>query len=770
MTRAARLSTIGFLLLSLSVSVHGEDPPGADRAAAHAMLPDLHLLEPVWASPISWRESTILLQAEEGGPLVGRLAFEAAEIHSVTSANGARTLVAGRDFQLAEDRRTLLFPADAPVPFLRQGDLFLPSGAPDSYKHRTGHPEQSLLYHAGSWFHERQLEVTYRRTTTDWPNPLPSWDEQALPRTLARLRAGQPLRIGVSGDSIAAGGDASGHSKSPPHMPPFPELVAAQLEEGYGVEITLHNRAVGGWSIANGNDDLDKLLAEEPHLIIMAYGMNDVGRRDPEWFRQQAETFVTRVKAANPEIELILVAPMMGNAEWVHTPREMFALYRDVLASLTGPGIALADLTAVWKVLLRQKHDLDLIGNGLNHPNDCGHRLYAQAILRWLVPTPPSRTLLQLRAGEPVRIVCFGDSVTGLYYHSGGRRAYTDMLAIALRRAFPGASVETFNAGISGHTTVNALERMERDVLRHQPTLVTVMFGLNDMTRVPLDQYRANLETIIARCRAAGADVLLCTPNAVITTAARPTESLLQYCDVVRDVGRRHNVPVCDCYNGFDALRGADALAWRLLMSDEIHPNMAGHQRIAQDLARSITGRHVSLADVPPPAPAVPRTLARLAVQEPVKILAMPPLDTLIGPVLKERYPSVTLEISPWPTAHKTLAELEQDAQGRVRAMRPDLVLLSVPRTARSDSQEAFIRHYAWIMNWSLSFGAQEWDCVVVHPSVVDPDHPDEEHDQLIRRLVRAQDLTLIDLPAKDPRSAAELLADWFGNQGDGNR
>jgi lysophospholipase L1-like esterase len=579
------------------------------------------------------------------------------------------------------------------------------------------------------------------------------------------LRAGQPLRIGVSGDSIAAGGDASGLTMTPPHMPAFPELVAAQLESSYGGEVVLRNRAVGGWSIANGNEDLDQLLAENPDLIIVAYGMNDVGRRDPEWFRQQVETFLTRVRAAKPEIEIMLVAPMLGNAEWVHTPREMFAKYCDVLASQTGPGVVLADLTAVWDVLLRHKHDLDLIGNGLNHPNDCGHRLYAQAILRSLVPTPATSTLFKLRAGETVRIVCFGDSVTGLYYHTGGIRAYTDMLGLALQRAYPGAKVETINAGISGHNTVNALERMERDVLQHKPTLVTVMFGLNDMVGVPLDQYRANLETIIDRCHAAGADVLLCTPNDVITTTGRPTEKLVQYCDVIRDVGRTRKVPVCDCYNDMEALRGVDALAWRLLLSDEIHPNMDGHQRMAEALVRSITGQHVSLADVPPPAPAIPRTLSRLAAKETIKVLAMPPLDTLIGPVLKDDYPDAVLDITTWPTADKTLAELDRDAKERVREFRPDLVLVSVPRSARFDSQESFISSYTWIMNWSLSFGAQEWDCVAVHPSVVDPDHPDAEEDQLIRHLVRAQDLTLIDRDSQDERPAAELLGDWFRSQ-----
>ena len=59
----------------------------------------------------------------------------------------------------------------------------------------------------------------------------------------------------------------------------------------------------------------------------------------------------------------------------------MFSKYRDELKKLAGEGVALADVTAVWEMMLKNKHDLDLTGNGLNHPNDFGHRLYAQVIL-----------------------------------------------------------------------------------------------------------------------------------------------------------------------------------------------------------------------------------------------------------------------------------------------------------------------------------------------------------------------------------------------------
>ena len=56
----------------------------------------------------------------------------------------------------------------------------------------------------------------------------------------------------------------------------------------------------------------------------------------------------------------------------------------------------------------------------------------------------------QLEGGEAVRIVCFGDSITGAYYHSGGTRAWPELLEIALKRLYPGSRVEVINAGVSG--------------------------------------------------------------------------------------------------------------------------------------------------------------------------------------------------------------------------------------------------------------------------------------------------------------------------------
>jgi lysophospholipase L1-like esterase len=370
-----------------------EEKPAArnGKQPALQMLPELHLLEPIWQSPIVYRESTLFVQDAADQPATAKLLFTPDEILEVRLANGSQTLEPNRDFKVDGENRRLIATAETRAPWLKAAELFPAKGAsPLSIAHKTGDPDTYVLFENGHWFHDRQVEVTYLHRRDVWLAATPRLAEEQLPKTLARLRTGQPLTIAVSGDSISEGYNASGFSGAPPGMPPYPDLVAAQLEQTFGSPATLRNRAVGGWSVDQGAADLDKLLAEKPDLVIIAYGMNDVGRRDPERFKTQIAGMLRRIEAASSDIEVILVAPMIGNTQWRHTPREMFPQYRDALASLVKPGVALVDLTSIWSELLKRKREVDLTGNGVNHPSDFGHRVYAQAILALFVaPAAP---------------------------------------------------------------------------------------------------------------------------------------------------------------------------------------------------------------------------------------------------------------------------------------------------------------------------------------------------------------------------------------------
>jgi lysophospholipase L1-like esterase len=376
---------------------------------------------------------------------------------------------------------------------------------------------------------------------------------------------------------------------------------------------------------------------------------------------------------------------------------------------------------------------------------------------------------LESGSAEPVKVVCFGDSVTGLYYHTGGVRAYTDFLGIALRRLYPKAKIEMINAGISGHTTDNGLARMEKDVIFHRPDIVTVMFGLNDLGKNgKLEAYRANLGRIVDRVRAAGGETILCTPNSVITTERRPFEGLVKYCEVVREVAAAKRVPLCDSFAGFEKLRAEDELAWRLTLSDEIHPNAGGHKKIAEQIAVTISGgREVSLDDVGPPQPAISRTLELMEKGALIRVLAMPPFDAEIESALKAVNPDARVEVTTWEVEGKTLREIEKEASKRVRPMKPDLVLIAAPRAASKpdDDRNAWIRSHYWLMNYSLGFSKKEWDAVVIHPSVAEPDGDKLKRDDLVRKLVAAHDLSLVDREKGDDRGAGEILRQWVKEQ-----
>lgn len=361
------------------------------------MLSELHLLEPFWRSQIVYRESVLCVADTANQPATGKLLFPASQILTVHSADGRLHFKEGTDFELSENRQNLIRRESSKIPFLKSSDLFMPKGArpvwtggPDSavpcaLPHKLGDPETHILFDNGHWFHDQQIEVTYVRSASDWPGAVPTFDASRLPKTMARLKSKQKLTIAFSGDSITYGLNASGLVGASPFMPMYPDLVAAQLRATYGSEVALFNRAVGGWGVPNGIADLDKLLDTQPDLVVIAYGMNDVGRRNPETYKQGIQRMIARIKESRPQAEIILVATMLGNDQWTHTPREMFPKYRDVLASLCEQGIVLADMTSIWTEMLRRKRDCDLTGNGVNHPSDFGHRVYASAILSLLV-------------------------------------------------------------------------------------------------------------------------------------------------------------------------------------------------------------------------------------------------------------------------------------------------------------------------------------------------------------------------------------------------
>ncbi len=122
-------------------------------------------------------------------------------------------------------------------------------------------------------------------------------------------------------------------------------------------------------------------------------------------------------------------------------------------------------------------------------------RVYHQLTLRRALPAElraETRTLAWNDIHQvKFRIVCFGDSITfgeALPYE----QAYPAVLAQLIAQRHPQLDAVVINSGMQGHTSVEGMARLERDVLWYQPQVVIVSFGLNDarLGHWPLDPLR----------------------------------------------------------------------------------------------------------------------------------------------------------------------------------------------------------------------------------------------------------------------------------------
>ena len=104
------------------------------------------------------------------------------------------------------------------------------------------------------------------------------------------------------------------------------------------------------------------------------------------------------------------------------------------------------------------------------------------------------------------RIVCFGDSLTAGYGAEGGQ-SYPDFLQADLDQR--GYHYRVVNAGISGNTTKDGVERVDR-IVSMKPALVVVEFGGNDGLRgLRIADTRANLDKIVSILVSSGTRVVL---------------------------------------------------------------------------------------------------------------------------------------------------------------------------------------------------------------------------------------------------------------------
>jgi len=323
---------------------------------------------------------SVLMISKNGKPAEATLLFKPKRIISVKNAGQNIEFKKGIDWEY-KDGKLMLLP-DSKAIFMTEAELY-PDSAKRSFPKIGG---GKILFNEGSFFHEKQLAVTYKHSKKAWKGIIPKFRGESLPHSADLLKKKQSMHILLYGDSIAAGANASGRSKADPNLPDWGALIVEKLKRSYSTDIKFTNTAVGGKDSKWGINSVQKEVnAYNPDLVIIAFGMNDgTGKMPPEKFKENISGIIKSVREQNQKAEFILVSTMLPNPESLFTGTQPD--FKKVLEELTGPGIVLVDMTEVHRDLLKSKSYQDMTGNNINHPNDFLIRWYAQEIAGVLLP------------------------------------------------------------------------------------------------------------------------------------------------------------------------------------------------------------------------------------------------------------------------------------------------------------------------------------------------------------------------------------------------
>ena len=213
-----------------------------------------------------------------------------------------------------------------------------------------------------------------------------------------------------------------------------------------------------------------------------------------------------------------------------------------------------------------------------------------------------------LKQNGPITIVAFGDSVTHgalaigeLDYES----VYWNRLRKKILEVRNYVPVNVINAGIGGITAAASVDRIDSQVLCHNPDLVIVCFGLNDVNG-NLEDYLGALKTIFEKCQQKGVEVVFMTPNMLNTYVADDTAPVHKgyaeqtahyqvsgkmdlFMSGAVNLASKMGVKVCDCYAKWKELSKTEDTT--LLLANRInHPERKMHQLFADALFEVIFG------------------------------------------------------------------------------------------------------------------------------------------------------------------------------------
>jgi lysophospholipase L1-like esterase len=375
-----------------------EQPDPADNDVTEFNLDQY--LYPIWEGDISYAEAAFVREDEDGGIAPIKLLYPIDEIISVRSADLKTVYTPGDDYYIDDDGNLQIIPGGK-IPVLAYDDYYFPLSQEEHNQNKLG----TKLPEAGNfgWGFIRAEIGTNKPGMSQWTVAvtyihekdsqsvvnMPASKSAQFANLMTKLEAGQDIKIVSTGDSITDGWSASGSVNIAPFCPRYNILVEQYIKAAYNVNVTQKNVSVSGSNTNGGVSKLNDICAENPDLVIIAFGMNDGCSMHPDTYISNINKMVATINEKCPNACIVVVGTCLPNPQFAWNPGGESALkyhidYIDYLknAEPNWKKAAHADVTTANIEMYARKVYQDLAGSNSNHPNDFMHRVYAQVIIQ----------------------------------------------------------------------------------------------------------------------------------------------------------------------------------------------------------------------------------------------------------------------------------------------------------------------------------------------------------------------------------------------------
>ncbi len=361
---------------------------------------------PYWRGNTVYNEACMFVGKTDASPLL----YPAIEILKVTSYDLKTEYKEGEDYVYDAEKNLLRRTENSAMPYVEEDDWYLTANRANelglglNFPLATPKPNGAtyLRFQEGSTISNMHVVVTYRHNTCgvdEWE--LPAVHTDKFTRLINKLNNKEHVKLGFLGDSVTFGAIASGMpgASFAPNAEIYAQMMTSFIRKRFGYEneqdVEYYNPSVGGKTSSWGLEVVEKdTKMRNLDFCVIAFGLNDSALgTGAVSFAINIGHIILALQEYNPDIEILVVSPMLGNPEsTVYDDNDDFerGLYNELYVREEGDEdvpdygkTGLAEVTKMHRQLYHKKGSryCDITANNINHPNDFAERIYTMTCL-----------------------------------------------------------------------------------------------------------------------------------------------------------------------------------------------------------------------------------------------------------------------------------------------------------------------------------------------------------------------------------------------------